>query len=117
MRGLRVSVLDCFPRGITHPQDWIGHARTVPNCLITWSPLAKALEKIEAHDAFVQVLELSEFLERMYVPARERSLDRMSDQARKRAGAPSTTPPSEVAAECVDFLLTEGFHSLDPDAP
>ena len=72
---------------------------------------------MEAHDAFVQVLELSEFLERMYVPARERSLDRTSDQAKKRAGAPSCTPPSEVAAEYVDFLLTEEFHSLDPDAP
>ena len=53
----------------------------------------------------------------MYVPARERSLDRTSDQAKKRAGAPSHTPPSEVAAEYVDFLLTEEFHSLDPDAP
>ena len=117
MRGLRVHVLDCFPRGITHPQDWIGHARTVPNCLRTWSPLAKPLAKMEAHDAFVQVLELSEFLERMYVPARERSLDRMSDRAKKRAGAPSYAPPSEVAAECVDFLLTEEANSLDPDAP
>lgn len=50
-------------------------------------------------------------------PPRKRSLDFMSAHAEKRAGAPSYTPPSEVAAECVDFLLTEEFHSLDPDVP
>ena len=50
-------------------------------------------------------------------PLRERSLDCMSEHAEKRAGAPSYTPPSEVAGECVEFLLTEEFHSLDPDVP
>ncbi len=42
----------------------------------------------------------------------------MSDHAEKRAGAPSYTPSSEVAAECVDFLLTEEFHShIPPERP
>ena len=42
---LTLPGMDCFPRGITHPQDRSGHARTVPNCLRTWSPLAKTLAK------------------------------------------------------------------------
>ena len=45
MRGLRVPEVDCFRRGSTNPQDLSGHARTVPNCLRTWSPLAKTLAK------------------------------------------------------------------------
>ena len=42
----------------------------------------------------------------------------MSDQAKKWAGAPSYTPSSEVAGECVDFLLTEEFYSgIPPEWP
>jgi len=42
----------------------------------------------------------------------------MSEHADKRAGAPSYTPSSEVAGECVDFLLTEEFYSgIPPEWP
>ena len=42
---LTLPEVDCFPRGITNPQDWSGHAQTVSNCLRTWSPLAKTLAR------------------------------------------------------------------------
>jgi len=42
---LTLPKVDCSPRGIAHPQNRSGHARTVPNCLRTWSSLAKTLAK------------------------------------------------------------------------